>query len=375
MYYVGIFDPDPTKSFTNAAYNNILALQSKKVNFELRPLNHVLNWGDAPHWFGNARDYFARTRPPSTPTALVHLQISDLLKVPYRSPTDAIGLTAFEATMVPRWICEGLNVSYRGLIVPSEYCKSVLLRCGVTIPVRVVPHALPSMWLKDALPIPAKPSDTYIFGSCGYWNARKNTDCLLEAYIKAFPEPNNTALLLKTYNAGHLESKIRELAAGSPRSDIWVYDAQWDEQQMLWAFSMMDCYVSPTRGEAFGLSLAQAAAMGLPCVYTNHSAPTEWLKEEGGHYPLEYTLCKVSETMTSKDHPFEHIKGPSIEWAEVKRDNLVETLKHLAETKPRRGFSEARLSEFRRELSWSVVGEKLTHSIEDILDRELERVI
>ena len=108
MFYVTTFDPDPTKSFTNVAFNNLKALQTQNINFELRPLNYVLNWESRPSWFtGEDRDYFTKTSPTTNPAALVHLQISDLLKVPYRSPEFAVGLTSFEATLIPRWICEG----------------------------------------------------------------------------------------------------------------------------------------------------------------------------------------------------------------------------------------------------------------------------
>ena len=166
MFYVTTFDPDPTKSFTNVAFNNLKALQTQNVNFDLRPLNYILNWENRPPWFtGENRDYFTRTTPTAEPAALVHLQISDLLKVPYRSSEFAVGLTSFESTMIPRWICEGLNASYKGLIVPSQHCANVLMDSGLKIPVRVVHHALPDMWLKDYPNLPDKNPQTYVFGA------------------------------------------------------------------------------------------------------------------------------------------------------------------------------------------------------------------
>ena len=373
MFYVTAFDPDPTKSFTNVAFNNLKALQTQNINFELRPLNYVLNWESRPSWFANEdRDYFTRSTPTAEPAALVHLQIADLLKVPYRSPDFAVGFTAFEATMIPRWICEGLDASYKGLIVPSRHCADVLAESGLKIPVRVVHHALPDMWLRDYPSLPDKDPQTYVFGSVGYWNSRKNLAGLLEAYIRAFPEPSaNTALLLKTFNAGDVEAKVRSLAGGA-REDIWIYDEQWSEAQMLWAFQMIDCYVAPTRGEAFGLAQAQAAALGKPVVYTGFSAPTEWLG--AGHYPLDHTLVKVSESMSSADHPFDHIKGPNIQWADVGVEHLSSKLLEISGSRPRAGFDPENLGNFRQMLSWATVGESLAAALEDILDRPLERI-
>ena len=372
MYYVTQFEADPTKSFTQTAFANIKALQTQQVNFEIRPLNFVLNWQNRPSWFSDDnRDYFTKTTPVQDPIALVHLQISDLLKVPYTSRTHAIGLTAIESSQIARWVCQGLNESYRGMIVPSEHCKTALENSGLTIPVRVVPHALPDMWRQSYPPLPEKDPNVYVFGFVGNWNSRKNPKALLDAYLKAFPETSeNTALLIKTYNAGDIQGYIRQ-STGQDRPDIWIYDEAWTEQQMLWAFSMIDCYVSPHRGEGFGLTLAQNAALGKPSIFTNYSAPTEWLGE--GHYKLPFSLEKVSETLNgSQDHKFERLQDASIEWADIAVSDVAYALQRVAEERPQSGFSEDSLAEFRSKLSWESVGEVFTASIEDIIDRKLE---
>lgn len=373
MYYVTMFEADPTKSFTQTAFNNIKSLQTQSINFELRPLSLILNWSNRPSWFTDTdRDYFTRTTPSRSPAALVHLQISDLLKVPYSSKTDAVGMTAIETSHIPRWICEGLNESYRGLIVPSEFNKSVLISSGLKIPVRVVPHALPRMW-HQSYPKPATaPKSTYVFGFVGNWNSRKNPLTILESYLSAFPEPpEGVALMLKTFNAGDVESYIKAVT-NQDRPDIWVYDESWSESQMLWGFQMIDCYVSPHRGEGFGLSLAQTAALGKPCIYTDYSAPTEWLGE--GHFKLPYTIVDIDTHLTDSDMKFDRLKGPGIEWAHVEPEILTREMKRVADLKPVCGFSKEDLAAFRDMVTWESVGASLVDALEDILDRPLERI-
>lgn len=372
MFYVTQFESDPTKSFTQTAFSNIKSLQSRRVNFELRPLSFVLNWNNKPSWFlDKDRDYFTQTKPSENPIAIVHLQISDLLKVQYRSKNNSIGFTAIEASQVPSWICEGLNESYKGMIVPSEHCKKVLERSGLKIPVRVTPHALPDMWRKSYSPLPEKDPNQYTFGFVGNWNSRKNPITLLNAYIKAFPEPSDsTALLLKTYKAGDIDSYVKRIA-GRDRPDIWIYDDSWTEQQLLWVFNMIDCYVSPHRGEGFGLTLAQTAALGKPCIYTGYSAPTEWLTGEG-HTQIPHTLVKVESTLDPKDFQFERMKSPSLEWADVAEEDLTSLLRKAAEDRSVQGFSGQDLTAFRNKLSWESVGDSLIQNIEDIFDRKME---
>lgn len=61
------------------------------------------------------------------------------------------------------------------------------------------------------------------------------------------------------------------------------------------------CFVFPTRGEGFGLTLAEAMSTGLPCIYTPWSGPIDFCDESMG-YPLKFsfspvkTMCKDKET-------------------------------------------------------------------------------
>jgi glycosyltransferase involved in cell wall biosynthesis len=50
--------------------------------------------------------------------------------------------------------------------------------------------------------------------------------------------------------------------------------------------------VLPTRGEGWGLPLAEAMSMGLPVITTNWSGPTAFVDESVG-YLLEYDLVLV----------------------------------------------------------------------------------
>lgn len=374
MLYSTQFETDQTKSFTNVAFNNIKALQLQRINFELRPIGSMLNWDQAPSWLQSSKDYFAKTMS-NNKASLVHLPINDLLKSHYKSKNYGIAYTTFETTMLPQWLVEALSQNFKGMIVPSKFNKEALIRSGLTIPVEVVPHALLPIWLKDPMEKPfAKPENTYVFGYVGNWNPRKNPRLVLETYIRAFPNPkeSKTALLLKTFNAGNLQDYILHLTNGEPRDDIWIYDEQWQEAQVYWAFNVIDCYVSAHKGEGFGLTLAQAAALGKPVIYTDFSAPTEWLSFSKGHFPIRYTLESVKREDVSV--LYENLISEELQWAEVDADHLCETLKLVASQKRKKGFSSEQLKEFRDFVSWEAVGERLVEAIENILHAPLERL-
>lgn len=364
MFYVTKFSSSRTKSFTHVAFHNIQSLMTQRVNFELRPLDNVLNWSESPEWMSNAQTYFTKTKSDYG-CALVHTLPADLLRCIYKSKDQAIGMTAFETTKIPQWIASGLNENYKGLIVPSEYNKEALEASGVTIPVRVVQHALGSWWMQDYPELPEKDPNTYIFGFAGFWNTRKNPETLVEAYLEAFPQPSeDQALLLKTYKSG-MESQW------SDRPDIWIYDEDWSEEQMLWAFQMMDCYVSPHKGEAFGLCLAQASAMNKPTIYTGFSAPTEWLIGQN-HRPISYSTVHVTDADMKAG--YDHLEDTTLHWADINKTELVEALRSASANKCKKALNSEQLSDFRRMFTWESIGSQLVSAIEDIMDRPLVRI-
>jgi len=367
MLYVSQFEPDVTKSFSNVAYHNVKCLQEQSINFEIRSLQNVVNWGELPSWLSSSQEYFTKTRS-SMDCALLQLMPSDILKSHWVDPDRTIGYTVTETSLVPQWIAEAYNESLKGLIVPSEYVKKAFVDAGVKIPTHVVQHALGPWWLKDYPNFGDKDANTYVFGNVGYWNSRKNQELLLKAYIKAFPTPRkDVALMLKTYKAQGVESLIANLAK-QDRPDIWVYNESWSEAQMIWGYSQIDCYVSPHKGEGFGLSLANAACLGKPALYTNYSAPSEWLGTDS-HYTIDYENVKLTQADITVGYA--HL-DQSLEWAEPSMDHLIEQLRMLERLRPTKGFEGEALSDFRKWVSWDTVGLDLASAIEQIIGKPLD---
>lgn len=366
MLYVAKFAPDQTKSFTQVSYHYLKALQTQNINFEVRPLDCMINWSEAPEWVRSSKEYFTNTRS-ELDVALIHALPMDLPKCFYKSKDKAIGITAFETTAIPAWLSEALNATYRGLIVPSEYNKKALLESGITIPVEVVPHALAPMWLQDLEP-PKDKSDTYIFGYVGNWNARKNPQVLLDSYLKAFPTPSESqALILKTFGKPGIEEYITTNYGERP--DIWVYNESWEEETVLWAFSLMDCYVSCHKGEAFGLTLAQAMTLGKPVIYTDFSAPQEYLDDDS-HFPIPCSVRNVQEEEITTG--YSHI-NQNLQWADIDEEKLIEVMQQLVKTKQTKGYSGDRLEHFRELYSWQSIGQTMVKAVESIMQKPLAR--
>jgi hypothetical protein len=110
---------------------------------------------------------------------------------------------------------------------------------------------------------------------------RKNPDGVIQAFRRAFPQPSGPQLVLKTINGDrHLPELERLRADTADRDDITIFDGFLPtDQRDAWA-AAADCYVSLHRSEGFGLTMAEAMAMGKPVIATAYSANLDFMNDE-----------------------------------------------------------------------------------------------
>ena len=117
---------------------------------------------------------------------------------------------------------------------------------------------------------------------------RKNPIGLIQAFIKAFPSTDNATLVIKTINGDKrcLEmEKLRYAVHG--RSDIILMDGYLSPIKNSTLTALSDCYVSLHRSEGFGLTIAEAIALGKPVIATGYSGNIEFTNEDNSY------LCPV----------------------------------------------------------------------------------
>jgi glycosyltransferase involved in cell wall biosynthesis len=122
---------------------------------------------------------------------------------------------------------------------------------------------------------------------------RKNPAGLIEAYLRAFPLEADVQLVIKSINGderlGELE-RLRWLSDG--RSDITIHDGIADRDTVRGLMAHADCYVSLHRSEGFGLTIAEAMALGTPVIATGHSGNMDFMTPDNS-IPVPWTLTRV----------------------------------------------------------------------------------
>lgn len=161
--------------------------------------------------------------------------------------------------------------------VPSAFTGQAL--ASAAAPVRVVPHPL---FMEDYRGIAPAARDQrftavtlFDFKSSA---ARKNPDGIIAAFAKAFPDDPTARLVIKTQNGQAFPNLLTKLRAQAP-ANVEVLDVVWPYAQVKGLIASADVLISLHRAEGFGLTMAEAMALGTPVVGTGWSGNVDFMDE------------------------------------------------------------------------------------------------
>jgi hypothetical protein len=205
---------------------------------------------------------------------------------------DELGAVAFEGRhVVGMWWWEVAAVPQRWLrafdLVDEVWVGSRhvadLLSAVAPVPVVRVPLPVPEPPVADAGRTQLGLPDGYLFGFVFDYasvTARKNPLGLVEAFARAFPPAGggDAALVLKTLGGERHEREHAEvLAAAAAHPRVTVIDRHLPTPEKNALVRELDCYVSLHRAEGFGLTIAEAMALGTPVIATDYGGTRDLL--------------------------------------------------------------------------------------------------
>jgi glycosyltransferase involved in cell wall biosynthesis len=206
-----------------------------------------------------------------------------------------VALTTWETSRLPSQFVERL-CRYDGIITPSEFSRDVINH-DMTNPeiVHVVPHCF------DGNDWPATnrtSGDLFTFYTIGGWGERKNVLGVLRAYLHEFTKADRTRLVILSDGSdfGVLRSVIaRSGIAPADLPGLLVPDRSYSPEELVRLHQDSDCFVSTTRGEAWGLGMFEAMVMQRPVVAPQDGGQADFLDGFDGdqYFPVSTQATPV----------------------------------------------------------------------------------
>jgi hypothetical protein len=188
---------------------------------------------------------------------------------------------------------------------------------------------------------------------------RKNPVGLIEAFKRAFAPGEGPQLLIKTIN-GPLRPLAEEevLWAAHGREDVHVVDRSLSAGELDGLMAACDCYASLHRAEGFGLTMAEAMAIGKPVIATGYSGNVDFMNADNSLL-VDYAIGRVG--------PECEIYPPEGEWAEPSVEHAAELMRRVVE-QPReaRALGEQAAQDIARRLSPQATGAAMRRRLEEL---------
>ena len=207
-----------------------------------------------------------------------------------------IGWWAWELDRLPRRWLHAYSF-YDEIWAATAFARAAFAREALRpvklVPMAVVAPVVPARPERARLGLPDDATVFLFMFDFRSYASRKNPEAAVQAFLTAFPEPEeNVRLLIKTQGGAAAAIPWRRLNALCRDPRIEIRDASIGRAEVLELIASADAFVSLHRSEGFGRGPAEAMLMGKPVVITGYSGTADFASPDCA-YVVGYRLVPV----------------------------------------------------------------------------------
>lgn len=227
-------------------------------------------------------------------TTLIHFSIATEFFGDQSPFKKSIGFTMMETDKTAQqWAfkCNQMDA----IFVPSAFCMSAFMQSNIIKPIRIIPFGIDfDAYTPEGSPLldDSVITTKYNFLSVGQWiqqGDRKNMLGTIRTFLNTFKDTPDVGLILKTYLVGagtidkiSVDAQIQGIRqqmgfASDQGPKIYLVHGALSDEHMIQLYRNADSFILPTTGEAWGMPLMEAAAMGLPIITTGGTGAEAFL--------------------------------------------------------------------------------------------------
>jgi len=269
------------------------------------------------------------------------------------------------------WAINANSDKVKLIFTPSEHSKQAFVNAGVPADkLKIVPHGVdPELFNPDAKPNEQLANkDVFTFLYVGGWadgvNDRKGLDLALIAFNEEFSKDEKVRFVAKINTSYAPEQKIA--------NDIAKLELKKERALIITAYNVMpydklpglytasDCFVMPTKADAFCMPCLEAGACGLPVIANSYGGQGEYLAN-GNNYLIDDGELKPATGRPKHYYEEANWFTPNIK---ALRKQMRYVFNHQKEAKEK-GLKNS--EDFRKNMTWDESARKLLNHIKTII--------
>jgi glycosyltransferase involved in cell wall biosynthesis len=197
-----------------------------------------------------------------------------------KAPGTNFLFTMFEGNTIPDQYRKFMDKADY-FLTPSAFVKDLFDRYYPPEKTFVINHGVERDFTFKKRKFPNINVKPFRFLWVGAHNPRKGFEEVIHTWKALFEKHAGLELYIKTTNIKGVQKKKNVILDGRDLS----------KRDLVKLYHSSHCFLFPSRGEGFGLTLAEAMRTGLPCIGTDYSGQKDFFDEKVG-YPIGYKMGK-----------------------------------------------------------------------------------